>query len=988
MRHASAGRGAARGGDAALGSGAARALLVDPAILADSAVALAASVSDSLHPATASDSLVWAAARDIEAEVAWRHGDRATADSLARELLALRAACTQHDSTGLARTRLTLAYVSGDSAAFAQTFAVLDAQARPDSYDVAMARHLHGAVLYNQGYYAEAREEFRRAFDVRHATLPDTHISTLASRRNYAICTLACGQPEAARPLLLECVPFYRQIDPRVAHGPLEQLFANLVTADERLGLFAAAGADAESALVHAAARRDSLSLDALNARVYSAYAPLVRGDVAGATTRLRDAARLAAIARDARPLSLAWLYLGHVEWLRGHLAAADSAYRQAYDAVKDDAARLHDVRATEYPLRVAALAGFRGDLTTALRFYDIALASCSQPTALDTLIQADIRGQRAQSRLFCGDTTGVLADAVFAHDTATRYISGVIRTLSEDAALSFRALQVDGTDALCSRAEHALRPAERRQLWDALARRRGLVLEEFAQRHRLGASTADARTRAIAESLTTLLAEGAAGLDARDGAGDTSRTSRLVQLQRALLARDPVYARDRALAATTLDSLRAALPPGAALIAFQEYRHLGPDATGGATREPTAFPPPITRGPRRYLAMVLRADGAAPRTIPLGDAATLDRAIATWRQLLSPAGRPAALGLREWEARTRRAGAVVAQRLWAPLRDATRGARLLFLVPDGAVTLVDFDALPVGASGYRVDDASDVHYLSTERDLVRWRHGGARGERLLVVDDPAYDAPREDAACPADSAPAPCAWTALRFPPLAAARAEARDILALWSQGTPRRPATRLDGKAATEPATVAALRVADVCHLATHGYFTAACADDDTSPLSIATPGTRAVAALRGSGVALASANRLTAGAPATRCDGLLTADELSDLDLSHMCWAVLSACETGVGTPWSGEGVFGMRRALDVAGVHTTLMSLWDVPDETTRAWMARVYRARFVEGASTAGAVHRAMRDELTARRRAGGCTHPALWAGFVAAGDWH
>ena len=106
-----------------------------------------------------------------------------------------------------------------------------------------------------------------------------------------------------------------------------------------------------------------------------------------------------------------------------------------------------------------------------------------------------------------------------------------------------------------------------------------------------------------------------------------------------------------------------------------------------------------------------------------------------------------------------------------------------------------------------------------------------------------------------------------------------------------------------------------------------------------------------------------------------------------VSGVDWAVLSACDSGVGESISGEGVFGFRRAFRVAGARTVIMSLWPVDDESTRDWMEVLYHHRFTEASSTIDAVHQASLDLLNQRRAAGLSTHPFYWAGFVAAGDW-
>jgi CHAT domain-containing protein len=138
--------------------------------------------------------------------------------------------------------------------------------------------------------------------------------------------------------------------------------------------------------------------------------------------------------------------------------------------------------------------------------------------------------------------------------------------------------------------------------------------------------------------------------------------------------------------------------------------------------------------------------------------------------------------------------------------------------------------------------------------------------------------------------------------------------------------------------------------------------------------------------SGLALAGANRRSA-ARSGRDDGILTAEEIAGLDLHGTEWAVLSACDTGLGEIRAGEGVFGLRRAFQIAGARTVIMSLWSVDDRATRSWMRTLYAGRFQRGLDTAGAVRDASLSALRDRRARHLSTHPFYWAAFVAAGDW-
>jgi CHAT domain-containing protein len=138
--------------------------------------------------------------------------------------------------------------------------------------------------------------------------------------------------------------------------------------------------------------------------------------------------------------------------------------------------------------------------------------------------------------------------------------------------------------------------------------------------------------------------------------------------------------------------------------------------------------------------------------------------------------------------------------------------------------------------------------------------------------------------------------------------------------------------------------------------------------------------------SGLAFAGAN-WRASAALDEDDGILTAEEVAAMNLEGVEWAVLSACNTGLGTVAPGEGIFGLRRAFQAAGVRTVIMSLWAVDDRASLEWMEALYRARLIDRLDTADAVRAASLAVIRERRASGRSTHPFYWAAFVSAGDW-
>lgn len=162
---------------------------------------------------------------------------------------------------------------------------------------------------------------------------------------------------------------------------------------------------------------------------------------------------------------------------------------------------------------------------------------------------------------------------------------------------------------------------------------------------------------------------------------------------------------------------------------------------------------------------------------------------------------------------------------------------------------------------------------------------------------------------------------------------------------------------------------------HLATHGYFfPEPKSSDERAFRAAAEPMIR-------SGVVLAGANRAWLGKdlPAGAEDGILTAYEISLLDLSNTELVVLSACDTGLGELRDNEGVFGLQRAFKIAGADYLIMSLWSVPDRQTQEFMSMFYEQWLGQGQDIPTAFYQTQQLLKTKHAKD---PSPVSWAGFV------
>ena len=406
-----------------------------------------------------------------------------------------------------------------------------------------------------------------------------------------------------------------------------------------------------------------------------------------------------------------------------------------------------------------------------------------------------------------------------------------------------------------------------------------------------------------------------------------------------------------------TLEAVRAAIPPNAALIEFAVYRPFDPKAE--INRE--------TYGEPRYVVYILRSQGEVQWT-DLGAVQVIDAEITRLRQALrDPARRD-----------VRQLAQALDSRVMKPVRALLGDATQLLLSPDGALNLIPFAALVDERGSYLVERYS-LTYVTSGRDLLRMQVARDSEGPAVVLADPAFGEPQVIAARAGGNGVSKVQLdhSQVFFGPLPGVGAEVRALKHLL----PR--ATFLTGTHATK-AALKHVRAPRILHIATHGFFLQ---HDPRAPERVTqTNDSRQLSKLvtnienplLRSGLALAGANQSVSGDD----NGVLTAFEMAHLNLWGTKLVVLSACDTGVGEVKNGEGVYGMRRALVLAGSESQMVSLWPVSDSRTRDLMIGYYQL-LMQNQGRGEALRQVQLEMLSSKTH----SHPYYWASFIQTGEW-
>lgn len=386
-----------------------------------------------------------------------------------------------------------------------------------------------------------------------------------------------------------------------------------------------------------------------------------------------------------------------------------------------------------------------------------------------------------------------------------------------------------------------------------------------------------------------------------------------------------------------------------------------------------------------RYVVYTLDREGKID-FVDLGEKQNIDQAVSEFRQvLIRQHGKPLSDIEREVKPRAR----TIDKLIMEPIRKLIGEKTHLLISPDGELNLIPFAAF-VDEKGQYLVEKYDISYLTSGRDLLRLQTKHQSKQPPVIIAAPEYGFGK---------GPVLAGKQYSRLIKLPGTLKEADSIknVLFTAQVYTGENANKKFIKELNQP---------ELLHIATHGYFFT-----DTPQLKTTSSNNeRKLYEIDGSKLLetdyqqLKLSNSLLkswlffAGANSSDIEkGVMTALEITTLNLLGTKLVTLSACETALGDIKQDEGVYGLKRALVLAGTETQLLTLWAVNDNVTKNIMAAYYEQ--LRNGKTRSKAMRDIQLELLngkennklqvnkSKKKLLAYSHPYYWASFILSGEW-
>lgn len=799
-----------------------------------------------------------------------------------------------------------------------------------ENLNVAASRTNLGLALQAKGDYVNAEPELLGAFTIRQKLLGKRHPEVVAALINLASLFQDRGDYKRAESMYVSGLEAFKRDNGETEENRfVATILGNLagvygITGRHDLSLKLHLNALAVSRRVLAAGDPD-LATPLANAGVaYSAA-----GQYSKAKEIFTEAGETIARAFGQEHPSYAWIrgQLGYVAEQEGDYKRAEELYREALAIKRKMLGEGHpDVAALQADL--ARMFWKRGDVEHAVDY----LTQANELVERNA-VQILTMGSENQKRLYLRTLAAGMYRTISLHTSWAANKDAARLALTTILRRKGRALDVMSSEIRALRERSG--PEDR------------ALLDRFVS------------TRTRLATLTTT-GPGKMKLDQyRELVNKVASESE--ELEREIGSRNSEFRFRLQVPQVTVDRIQQVIPPDAALIEFEIYQPY----------DQRARTPLLSFGDQRYVAYVLKREGA-PVAVDLGPASKIDGAVREFRALLRQPSNQAVRG----------SGQILEGLVVRPLRKFIGPTRDLFISPDGPLNLIPFAALVDRNGKYLVEEFS-ISYLTSGRELLRPELPMQSRQPPIVFADPDFDLTLQQGIAdrvPYDRSSPPTLnadfgglhWVRL---PGTTEVVQSFETIFPDSKVYVRERATETALKRVAGPSII---------HIATHGFFR-----DDISKLN--QPGSADENAsapfdnpLLRSGLVLAGANNLQGGDGE---DGIITALEVSGLDLWGTKLVVLSACETGLGEVHNGEGVYGLRRALVLAGAESQVMSLWKVDDEVTRDLMVHYYKRLLVDQRGRSEALRLVQLEMIATKGKNNDDSHPYYWASFIESGNW-
>ena len=423
-----------------------------------------------------------------------------------------------------------------------------------------------------------------------------------------------------------------------------------------------------------------------------------------------------------------------------------------------------------------------------------------------------------------------------------------------------------------------------------------------------------------------------------------------------------------------TLQQVQAAIPNDGALVEYVRYSHY----LGKYHFEP------------RYGAVLILPKVEA-RWISLGNADEIDAAVNRIKSLASRGADDKELASKLQ---------TLYEKVFSPVQELLSSQiKRLIICPDGQLNFLSFATL-LDLQKHFLAERFAVEYVASGRDLLA-ESQHTPNSQVVVFANPDFELAAIKTTVESESYTRALSRGGFRgneqrdltecsFNPLPGTQEEGNELTKTFRERGWQ--VASFTGEPATKNALLNEVHSPYILHLATHGFF------DRQSPASSRLPVNTQFSLARPnvgtskffdnpmhrSGLALAGAQstlRAWEGGevPPRENDGILTAEDVSTLDLQGTWLVTLSACDTGFGEARAGEGVLGLRRGFIEAGAQNLMMTLWPISDEFTKQIMNDFYDAVHKTG-SAPEALAEVQRDWLVKLRTEKGLAQAVNLAG--------